>query len=722
MSYLAFKCSTILGGNALTLRQDLQAGTTDLISTNGLFNTTFTSDDSGPAISDDGRFVACVAAPNNPTNTGVYLWDAQTGTNLLVSVNVDGSGPADGLCSTPVLSADGRRVAFLSDASNLVTNPVDGDFHLYVRDLTTGVTQLVDVDQTGGAVGDMFGNPSFSADGSLVAFESLDDRIATNDLNQAYDVFVFDLTNHATAVVSVRDPMMPVSTANGSSSVAANSLSADGRFAGFVSDASNLAANDTNGLEDVFVCDRLRGTNVLVSVNTNGVSGNGFSSSPIVSADGRFVAFLSTATDLAPNDTDNLPDVYLRDVKSGTTTLISVNLAGTAGGVDALWSSLPLCAVSADGRFVAFASYALGITPDPSGSSDNLFVRDVWNGTTVRVPPGTSPLGLYLSVRPLSPIDPAGSLFFLALPDSTLFYYDQPTRMTRLVGASRAVPVAPAVSANVRFAAYQFLTRATNLVYVYDAVTGSNTLVSVSAGSTLGANSGYKLSVSDDGRFVAFVCDFNHLVANDTNNLSDVFVADAQNPDQLTLVSVNRTGTGPGNAASDSPTMSRDGRFVAFRSAATDLVAGPTDGQPNVYLRDLQTGTTTLLSGNSAGTTSGNGRSSMPILSSDGTVVFFNSQAPDLVAGDLNNLQDVFCYINPVVGRAFPSMVNGRATITWTSVPGHVYRLQYENRLTDTNDWITIPGDVTADQATALKQDPAVPAATQRLYRVLLVR
>ncbi|MBU6401336.1 MAG: PD40 domain-containing protein, partial [Verrucomicrobia bacterium] len=695
---------------------ELQTGATDVISTNGPGNGDFT----GPAISADGRFVAYTAISLVTSNANVFLWDAQTATNTLVSVNRTGTGPADGVSDSPAFSPDGQSLAFLSDASDLVTNPVDGNFHLYLRNLTTGVTQLIDVDRTGGAQGDLFEGGAFNGDGSLVAFESLDDQVVTNDFNEAFDVFVRNVTNGVTTLVSARDPGLPVLTANGSSVMAPNAVSADGRFAVFVSDATNLVAGDTNGVQDVFVYDLLAGTNLLVSVNTNGMSGDGVSSSPVISPDGRFVAFVSLATDLAPNDTNNLPDVYLRDLQAGTTTLISVNLSGVAAGVSATASPFYACAVSPDGRFVAFTSGASGIVSNTFPLTYNIFVRDVATGITVRVPP-LNPSALSFPGQVLSPLSLSGSLFFSNPGDPLRFaYFDYPTGLSRVVGTN-SLP--PAVSANGRFLAYQVLSLTTNQVYVYDTATGSNTLVTST--SNLGFTSPtfiHRVSVSDDGRYVAFVCDAGNLVANDTNQAPDVFVADAHNPDQLTLVSVNQAGSGAGNAGSDSPVMSRDGRFVTFRSFATDLVAEPTDGQPNVYLRDLGTGTTVLLSGNRAGTASGNGRSSLPVMSADGATVFFSSDAPDLVAGDFNDFQDLFFWNNPATaGRAFPSIAGGTPTITWTTVPGLVYRVEYKNDLGDTNGWTALSGDVTASGSTASKNDPGTLGAAQRLYRVRLV-
>ncbi|MDD5322169.1 MAG: hypothetical protein PHD43_16470, partial [Methylococcales bacterium] len=160
-------------------------------------------------------------------------------------------------------------------------------------------------------------------------------------------------------------------------------LSPNGRFVVFKSYASDLVANDTNGRVDIFVRDLKTGTTTLVSVNSAGTdSGNGFSLKPVLSADGRFVAFNSAANDLVVNDTNNTDDIFVRDLKKGTTTLVSVNSAGTAGGNHHTGYGLDL---SANGRFVAFVSYASDLVANDTNDQDDLFVRDLKKGTTTLV-------------------------------------------------------------------------------------------------------------------------------------------------------------------------------------------------------------------------------------------------------------------------------------------------------------------------------------------------
>jgi Ca2+-binding RTX toxin-like protein len=170
-------------------------------------------------------------------------------------------------------------------------------------------------------------------------------------------------------------------------------------------------------------------------------------------------------------------------------------------------------------------------------------------------------------------------------------------------------------------------------------------LVSVNKDGTDSGNgdSSYYYSVSADGRFVAFQSDADDLVATDTNGTRDVFVRDLQSGVTI-LVSVNKDGTGSGNGSSNFPNISADGRYVAFTSRADDLVATDTNGTSDVFVRDLQHGTTTLVSFNKDGTSSGNSGSGGSVMSADGRIVVFTSIADDLVTTDTNGERDVFAF------------------------------------------------------------------------------
>ena len=175
--------------------------------------------------------------------------------------------------------------------------------------------------------------PSLSDDGSVIAFESGDDNIVPNDGNPDSDVFVRELAAGTAELVSVHDPSLPsVTPSGGISGVTPYSLSANGRYIAYFSDAGNVIPNDTNGYRDVFVRDLMTGTDVLVSVNTNGVVGDSISTDPAISGNGRYVAFTSSANDLVANDTNNAQNVFVRDLQTGTTTLVSVSTDGVDPG------------------------------------------------------------------------------------------------------------------------------------------------------------------------------------------------------------------------------------------------------------------------------------------------------------------------------------------------------------------------------------------------------
>ena len=245
----------------------------------------------------------------------------------MVSANLSGTTSSNAFSDTPAVSADGRFVAFVSDASDLVTNAADGSYQVYLRDVLNGTTKLVSADTSGGVSGDTGGAiPTMTADGRSVAFDSFDGDYVANDNNNAYDVFVRDTTTDTAELISQAAPTLQSLTADGLSSVGASTVSADGRYVVFTSMADNVVTNDTNGSQDVFVRDLQSGTNVLVSVNSAGTgSANGFSGNPAISADGRFVAFVSDAGDLTPGQTNRADNIYLRDVQSGTTQLVSVS-------------------------------------------------------------------------------------------------------------------------------------------------------------------------------------------------------------------------------------------------------------------------------------------------------------------------------------------------------------------------------------------------------------
>jgi Tol biopolymer transport system component len=323
-----------------------------------------------PSISADGRYVAFASYASNlvPGDTNgvmdVFVHDRLTGQTTRVSVASDGT-QGNGESRYPSISADGRYVAFMSYASNLVPGDTNGKADVFVHDRLTGQTTRVSVasDGTQGN-GDSWGWPSISADGRYVAFESSASNLVPGDTNGRADIFVHDRLTGQTTRVSVASD-----GTQGNNSSVWPSISADGRYVAFMSYASNLVPGDTNGALDIFVHDRLTGQTTRVSVASDGTQGNGYSWDSSISADGRYVAFESWASNLVPGDTNGKQDIFVHDRLTGQTTRVSVASDGTEGNNNSGWPS-----ISADGRYVAFHSDASNLVPGDTNGRADVFV------------------------------------------------------------------------------------------------------------------------------------------------------------------------------------------------------------------------------------------------------------------------------------------------------------------------------------------------------------
>ncbi|WP_198136339.1 TolB family protein [Roseiflexus sp. RS-1] len=380
------------------------------------------------------------------------------------------------------------------------------------------------------------------------------------------------------------------------------SISADGRYVAFASIAVNLVSGDTNGVQDIFVHDRQTGQTTRVSVASGGAQANGPSFDPSISADGRYVAFASLATNLVSGDTNNEQDIFVHDRQTGQTTRVSV---ATGGGQANLASSDP--SISADGRYVAFESIASNLVSGDTNNTGDIFVHDRQTGATTRV-----------SIGPGGTQANRGSL-------------------------------APSISADGRYVAFHSsatnlvsgVTNGTTHIFVHDRQTGATTRVSVASDGTEGNSVSIKPSISADGRYVAFQSIATNLVSGDTNGTQDIFVHDRQTG-QTTRVSVASDGT-EGNSGSNDPSISANGRYVAFQSQANNLVSGDTGFITDIFIHDRQTGVTTRVSIAFDGTEANN-VSSAPSISADGRYIAFESNASNLVDGDTNGTQDIFVH------------------------------------------------------------------------------
>lgn len=707
-------CTNLPAGpyaRGLVLRYNLNTGLTDIIHTNANvplgepFESIHSLD-----MTPDGRFV--VFAAN--TNCAIYFWDAQTGSNTLISVNTNGT--ASSTAGTgPVMDAGGRMIAFVSAATDLTTNTLTGTNLLFVRDVLASTTRLVSGSADIAGVGiDPIIAPALSADGSTVAFECADGSLVPDDNNRARDVFVRDLTTDTTSLISSHDPALPAWSPNGYSVIYSTSISTNGRYVAFVSDGNNLVANDTNGTRDVFVRDLVVGTNFLVSANTNGFAGSGMSGEPSISADGRCVAFSSFASDLMVGDTNNAEDVFVRDLQAGTNTLVSVSVNGGFGNDDSL---APV--ISADGRFVLFQSKAQNLAAGSySSQSQNLFLRDQLVGTNYALTysgvtcASMTPDGHYIAY--VSSSSPAGLYVWSSLVSQTIY-----TNTTSTI-------LNTAISPDGRWLLY--LNSSPSQLNAVDLLAGTNLVI-----ATLANYGGYShagLNFSGDGRFMAYA------VATGSSTNQNVYLYDFQSGTNL-LISRPFNSAGMPNRSSDSPVISSDGRYVAWRSFASNCVPNDFNDVSDVFLYDRLTGATLLVSVNSAGTATANNCSFKPVFSGDGQTLIFASWASDLSIGDGNEGGDLFaldlsastnCVSTNLDSGFGVQMVGGGGAeqtpvILWPVVAGASgvsYQVQFTDDLSAPS-WQPLASNVVLLGTQGYACD-LVPATSQRFYRLVIIR
>ena len=332
------------------------------------------------ALSADGRYIAFVSSSSTlvagDTNgkKDIFLRDRKLSTTERVSI-ATGGGQAGGSSYAPVVSSDGRYVAFMSEATTLVAGDTNGTWDIFVRDRRLGTTERVSVATGGGQAGDRSHGPSISADGRYVAFWSKATTLVAGDTNSAFDIFVRDRQLGRTERVSVS-----TGGVQGDLDSEVPWISADGRFVAFMSEAATLIGGDTNGAVDIFVRDRQLGTTERVSVATGGGQAGDRSYGPSISANGRYVTFESYATTLVAGDTNGKRDVFLRDRTLGRTERISVSTGGGQVG-DESFSAV----VSADGRYASFISKATTLVAGDTNAAYDVFLRDRFANITERV-------------------------------------------------------------------------------------------------------------------------------------------------------------------------------------------------------------------------------------------------------------------------------------------------------------------------------------------------
>ena len=395
----------------------------------------------------------------------------------------DGGLQGNGDSTFQEISANGRFVAFQSEAPNLVSGDSNGFADIFARDLVAGSTTRVSVDSSGNQANGSSGSPDISAEGRFITFLSAADNLVAIDINLGNDVFVHDTKTGVTELVSIS------STGIQSNGTCYNPrISADGRYVSFTSTADNLVPGDTNNANDVFVFDRQTGIQTLVSKSSFGAFGNAHSTYSDLSADGQLITFASNATNLVPGDSNGFSDQFVHDLKSGITTRVSLSSGGAQGD----YGVHNECAISANGQVVAFGSRATNLVSGDTNGRWDIFVHDRGSGQTERV-----------------------SIHTLGTQANLDSHY-------------------PDLSADGRYVG--FTSAATNLIsgdtnafddtFLHDRQTGKTVRTSLDQFGDQIDSHGFYQAMSADARYVVFTCLSNNVVSGDTNGAMDVFLRD----------------------------------------------------------------------------------------------------------------------------------------------------------------------------------------------------
>lgn len=724
-NYIAYEASVLsspafASGGAI-LRYGLQTGLTDLIATNAQ-TTGPTAYIHGLDMSPDGRFVAYVADTGSSliTNTVVYLWDALSGSNTLVSVNTNGVASPGPIFDSPAVSSNGQFVAFLSNATDLTTNPVSGEYHLFLRDMVNSNTTLLDADSNGYGFGvNSSAVPVMTPDGSVTVFDSR--NLFPDRRHEFTDIFARNRSVSAPELISVGHALLPSQAPDGINGLSAYSVSSNGQFIAFYSDADDIVAGSTNGFRNVYVRNLALGTNILVSVQTNGVSpGDGMSTDPAISGDGRYVAFTSGADNLVPGDTNRALDVFVRDLLNQTTSLASLGLNGVDPGNADSYSPV----ISANGRYVMFFSKANNLGTG-SFNGANLYFRDLQNNTNYVVTSGG------VSSAAMTP-DGRLVAFIGALSGFTaikIYVWNSQSNSLVYTNASGfgtgTLPLL-AISANGQKLA--FLANSPFGLYVVDLTSG--TVSPVVTSGTFSSHATFQLSA--DGHYLAYS------YQTSSTAIQNVYVYDTQ---AGTNFQVNQSfftlhGT---NGNSDSPVISPDGRYVAYRSLASVIVPDDTSTAENMFIYDRANNATILASVDLSGSSTANDNSLKPVFSGDSQTLAFESFASDLVTNDFNGGSSIVA-LNlaalpvtvagggggggssnaPVLSAqlVLPGVISSNLAVIWPLASGAAYQVQYKTNLNDAV-WQVLPG-APAFIGDMGFLDDTTPAAPQKFYRIVL--
>ena len=591
--------------------------------------------------------------------SGPLTLTGNSGSNMLIGTSfadvLAGGAGADILDGN---SGIDTLIGGVGDDTYVVDDPADQIIESpYLSSIVRAATNAA-----GGQVSGFSVNATPSSDGRYVAFISASNSLVPGDTNNFNDVFVKDLQSGA--IVRANTDAAGGQANNSSASA---SFSADGRYVVFDSVATNLVAGDTNSSRDVFVKDLQTGTIVRASTTATGGQANGSGFGGSLSADGRYVVFESSAANLVAGDTNISTDVFVKDLQTGA--IVRAN-TDAAGGQTSNVNNAFNAALSADGRYVVFESLATNLVVGDTNGQADIFVKDLQTGAIVRA--NTSAAGAQANNQSAHASISSDGRYVAFDSFSTnlvagdtngsrdIYVKDLQTgevvraSATAAGGQADTSSFSPSFSADGRYVVFE--SSATNLVagdtngqpdvFVKDLQSGSIVRANTSAAGVQTNTTSLNAALSADGRYVVFESGAANLVAGDTNVQQDIFVKDLLTG---TIVRASTTTTGAqANSNSFNGSISADGRYVVFESGANNLVAGDTSGR-DIFVKDLQTGTIARVNTTAAGGQTVNlGASFNATISADGSHVIFESDATTLATGDTNSTTDIFVKANPL--------------------------------------------------------------------------
>ncbi len=580
---VAFKAEFTPGRPTLVLHADLDTGTTRVVTTNAARAWLPGHDATLSELSADGQTLACESTNH------VFVWNAGTDSARSLGVHARTGEPLAGSSWSPRLSADGRFVVFLSDAAGWVEGVADGLPHAYRHDLVTGITTVavVAADGTPAPFPDA-SPPELSGDGQVLAFASSESGLVAGDANERQDAFARVGTG-TNRLLSVRSPGRAAPAPAIDEGPAPGRVSADGRFVAVAVTTAMEAwdPSDTNEIRDVYRLDLVDGSRVRVSATPDGVASVGGGRSPVISADGQVVAFVSSAGDLTVGDDNGRDDVFVHDVASGRTVLASSNRLGRASSnvSGASVTGAPL--LSADGGWVAFVSGYRDLVLD-FVLGPQLFLRHWRSGALVRVTNAWSS-ATSKTLVPLALRGPSNVVYLHSATNAAnvfLLQSDAVAKTNRVLGP---VLGRPAVTPSARFAAFRRRFAPDHPAVLVDLSDGRE-VATFPTGLSATNLAVSDVTVSEDGTRFAFETARDLDPGRDRNGMPDVYVWDARWPSPR-LASVDLLGARAGHAGATRPVLGVNGRFVAFTSRSSDLAPGLRRGE-GLWLHDLDSGKT----------------------------------------------------------------------------------------------------------------------------------